>query len=117
MRNKPLSELTRTVIAAILQPPPPPPSSPPPLRPGCLYLRDDPSWRHGLPTLSCLSEPAGRTLGFTVFPLIPFLWQQLYRSINYAVLDNACHEYLFILEFFQVSAPSSRCRDWRRQVR
>jgi hypothetical protein len=46
-----------------------------------------------------------------------FLWQQLYRSINYAVLDNACHEYLFILEFFQVCAPSSRCRVWHREIR
>eukprot|EP01134_Creolimax_fragrantissima_P001650 CFRG1650T1 len=31
-----------------------------------------------------------------------FYIEKLFRSYNYAMLDNACHEYLFIVQFFQV---------------
>eukprot|EP00123_Amoebidium_parasiticum_P020524 comp51628_c0_seq1/m.47678 comp51628_c0_seq1/g.47678 ORF comp51628_c0_seq1/g.47678 comp51628_c0_seq1/m.47678 type:complete len:716 (-) comp51628_c0_seq1:104-2251(-) len=33
--------------------------------------------------------------------------EQLFRSFNFCVLDNCCHEYLFIVEFFQVKSTTA----------
>ena len=36
-----------------------------------------------------------------------FSYESLYRSLNYALLDNACREYLFVVDFFAVSGDDA----------
>lgn len=36
-----------------------------------------------------------------------FSFESLYRSLNYALLDNACREYLFVVDFFAVSGDDA----------
>ncbi|KNC75774.1 hypothetical protein SARC_11706, partial [Sphaeroforma arctica JP610] len=35
-----------------------------------------------------------------------FYIEKLFRSYNFAILDNSCHEYLFIVQFFQVKSSA-----------
>ena len=34
-------------------------------------------------------------------------FESLFRSLQYAMLDNSCREYLFICDFFMVSAAAA----------
>ena len=36
-----------------------------------------------------------------------FSFESLYRSLNYTLLDNACREYLFVVDFFAVSGDDA----------
>ena len=36
-----------------------------------------------------------------------FSFESLFRSLNYALLDNACREYLFIVDFFTVNGDDA----------
>ena len=41
------------------------------------------------------------------FILLQFSYEQLFRSLQFTLLDNACREYLFISEFFMLSGASA----------
>lgn len=34
-------------------------------------------------------------------------FESLFRSLHYAVMDNCCREYLFLVDFFMVTGPSA----------
>ena len=39
--------------------------------------------------------------------ILQYPFEALFRSLHYALLDNACLEYLFISDFFMVSASAA----------
>lgn len=41
------------------------------------------------------------------FCFLQFSYEQLFRSLQFTLLDNACREYLFISEFFMLSGASA----------
>ena len=43
--------------------------------------------------------------------LFQYSFESLFRSQQYALLDNSCREYLFIGDFFMVSTSESRNQD------
>jgi len=38
---------------------------------------------------------------------VQYPFESLFRSLQYALLDNSCREYLFICDFFMVSASTA----------
>ena len=39
---------------------------------------------------------------------LQYSYEQLFRSVHYALMDNACREYLFIADFFSLTSAAAQ---------
>ena len=59
------------------------------------------------------SPAAGDIPGFSLFTS-QYPHEALFRSVHYALMDHACREYLFVIDFFKM--PQSGAMDIFQQV-
>ena len=62
--------------------------------------------------LSCLLKDGKEVMMMMMMMMMMVLnlqypFESLFRSLQYAMLDNSCREYLFICDFFMVSAAAA----------